>query len=97
MQRWEENLTKADHRRALVEDHNRDYEEVSDSDMLLIRTEVVEILHREYDEYIQAMNEIYTDFTTMEKWSKARKAIHTRVTRSLNLRSKYRSDGSLRS
>jgi hypothetical protein len=58
---------------------------------------VVEILVGEYEDHVKEMNEKYIDYVNMDQWLKAKKAIEKRVTRSLNLRSKYRSDGSLRS
>ena len=65
--------------------------------MVRIKDEVVEILVGEYEDHVKEMNEKYIDYVNMDQWLKAKKAIEKRVTRSLNLRSKYRSDGSLRS
>jgi hypothetical protein len=88
---------KSDHKAALVEYHNRSHEVVTDADMVSIKGQVVDILITEYDAHVQEMNEQYIDYVSMDQWLKAKKAIEARVTRSLNLRSKYRSDGSLRS
>jgi hypothetical protein len=88
---------KSDHRVALIEDHNRSHESVTDAEMVRIKDEVVEILVGEYEDHVKEMNEKYIDYVNMDQWLKAKKAIEKRVTRSLNLRSKYRSDGSLRS
>jgi hypothetical protein len=82
---------------ALIEDHNRSHESVTDAEMVRIKDEVVEILVGEYEDHVKEMNEKYIDYVNMDQWLKAKKAIEKRVTRSLNLRSKYRSDGSLRS
>ena len=87
----------SDHKAALVEYHNREHEVVTDADMVSIKGEVVDILIEQYEDHVKEMNELYIDYVSMDQWLKAKKAINTRVTRSLNLRSKYRSDGSLRS
>ena len=88
---------KSDHRAALIEDHNRYHERVTDAEMVGIKDQVVDILVEQYEDHVKEMNEKYIDYVSMDQWLKAKKAIETRVTRSLNLRSKYRSDGSLRS
>jgi len=88
---------KSDHKAALVEYHNRSHEVVTDAEMVSIKGEVVDILVNQYEDHVKEMNEKYIDYVSMDQWLKAKKAIETRVTRSLNLRSKYRSDGSLRS
>ena len=87
---------KSDHKAALVEYHNREHEVVTDAEMVGIKGEVVDILVNQYEDHVKEMNEKYIDYVSMDQWLKAKKAIKTRVTRSLNLRSKYRSDGSLR-
>ena len=87
---------KSDHKAALVEYHNREHEVVSDADMVSIKGEVVDILVEQYEEHVKEMNEKYLDYVSMDQWLKAKKAIETRVTRSLNLRSRYRSNGELR-
>ena len=88
---------KSDHKAALIEDHNRSHESVTDAEMVGIKDQVVDILVEQYEDHVKEMNELYIDYVSMDQWIKAKKAIETRVTRSLNLRSKYRSDGSLRS
>ena len=87
---------KSDHKAALVEYHNREHEVVTDAEMVGIKGEVVDILVNQYEDHVKEMNEMYIDYVSMDQWLKAKKAIETRVTRSLNLRSRYRSNGELR-
>ena len=87
---------KSDHKAAIIEDHNRSHEIVTDADMVSIKGEVVDILVNQYEDHVKEMNELYIDYVSMDQWLKAKKAIETRVTRSLNLRSRYRSNGELR-
>lgn len=83
---------KRAHKAALVEEHNREYEVVSDSEMCSIATRVIEMLHDQWYQYVGAMSHKYSNF---DKRSLGRgfTAIHNRVIRNLGLVSKYNAKG----
>lgn len=80
-----------------VKDHNDQYETVSDLQMLDIKEQVIKHIQGELDEYIVEYNAMYGECLSLEGRRKGRKAIRNRVTKSLNLQSKYDSKGNLRS
>lgn len=74
-----------EHKEALIEDHNREYDEMT--------AEQEEIICRRVIELIQ--DEVKPE--TLQGWRDTNRCIQNRVKRTLGLQSKYRADGTLRS
>lgn len=72
------------HKEALAEDHNREYQQSTAAEDEALAHGVIEL--------IQA--ELTPD--SMDQWVASKKCIENRVLKSLGLQSKYRADGSLR-
>ena len=72
------------HKEALVENHNRDYEQTTAQDDEQLAKEVIEIIVAELKP------------ESLEGWKQSQKCIENRVKKSLGLQSKYRADGTVR-
>lgn len=71
-------------KKALAEEHNRNYEQLTAAEEEQIARRVVEIIQAELEP------------ESMDQWKQSKTRIKNRVTNSLGLTSKYRADGSRR-
>ena len=75
---------KSQHKKALAEEHNRNYEQLTAEEEEQIARRVIEIVEAELEP------------ESLEQWRESKTRIRNRVINNLGLQSKYRSDGSLR-
>ena len=72
------------HKKALVENHNRDYEQTTAQEDEQLAKDVIAIIVAELEP------------ESLEGWKQSQKCIENRVMKSLGLQSKYRADGTVR-
>ena len=75
--------------------YNAEYEVVSDAELGVIATRVIEMLHDQWYEYVGAMSHKYSNFDK-RTLGKGFTAIQNRVVRNLGLVSKYNAKGEVR-
>lgn len=73
-----------EHKEALIEDHNREYEQTTAQEDEQIAKRVIEIIVAELKP------------SSLDGWKESQKCIENRVKKSLGLQSKYRADGTVR-
>ena len=84
---------KNSERRAYVEDHNRSYEVLNDSELGVICERAIEIVQEQYE---QSLITGVAQVSGLPEWRTAMKSIRNRVIKSMNRRSKYDTLGNLR-